>query len=221
MKVILKTTVPKVGKQGQVVNVKDGFARNYLFPQGMAIYADRAQIKALDRQNAKAEAELEKTKDAAQAIADKIDGKHVRIEAKVGKGTKLFGAVTSQDIADAIKDQLGETFEKRQIGILQPIKQLGNFSVEIDIHRMVDLKVVVDVVDPEGEKRAEAEKQRIEAMAKGVSVEELAAGGEAATIDDLPQVDAPEEALQEAPEEAVAEESEEAAPAEENSEETN
>lgn len=205
MKVILKTTVPKVGKQGQVVNVKDGFARNYLFPQGMAVYADRAQIKALERQNAKVAAELEKTKAAAEEVAEKLDGKHVRIEAKVGKGTKLFGAVTAQDIADGIKDQLGHEFEKRQVGILQPIKQLGSYTVEIDVHRLVDLRVVVDVIDPEAEKRAEEERLRIEAMAKGTPVEGAEQEQVSASIDDLPQIEASEEP---AP-------TEEAAPAEE------
>ncbi len=159
MKVILKQAVPKLGKEGQVVNVKDGFARNYLFPQGMAIVADKAQLKVQERRDAKVTAQLADTKAAAEVVKAKLDGAIVKIPAKVGKDSaKLFGAITSQDIADAIKAQLGETMEKKAVLLLQPIKQLGRYSIELDIHRQVDIKIVVSVFDaehPEEEPAAE------------------------------------------------------------------
>lgn len=161
MKVILKQTVPKVGKEGSVVTVKDGFARNFLFPRGMAVLADKTQMHVLEKRNAKVAAQLAETKADADALREKIHGADVRIEGKVGKETgKLFGAITSQDIADAIKSQLGVTLEKKQIGILQPIKRLGTHNVEIDAHRQVDIKIHVHVFDPESveeEKPAEPE----------------------------------------------------------------
>src|SRR5689334_12533063 len=106
MKVILNSTVPKVGKQGAVVTVADGYARNFLFPRGLAILADKNQLAALDRRLARLDAKTEGEKAAAEGLKEKLDGKTVRIEGKVGKDTgKLFGAITSQDIADAIKEQ--------------------------------------------------------------------------------------------------------------------
>jgi large subunit ribosomal protein L9 len=134
MKVILKQTVPNVGKEGQVVKVKDGFARNFLFPKGMAVVADKAQTKVLEARNARLEKQLAETKDAAAATAEKLNGKHVRMEVRSGTNGRLFGAVTSQDIADAIKSETGVELDKKTVGILQPIKQLGHFAIEIDLH---------------------------------------------------------------------------------------
>ena len=123
MKVILNQTVPKVGKEGQVVNVKDGYARNYLFPR--------------------------ETKAAAETLKEKLEGKSVSIEAKVGKELgKLYGAITSQDVADAIKAQLGVDLEKKQVGLLEPIKRLGKFKLSIDLHREVDAHIELNVFDP-------------------------------------------------------------------------
>lgn len=197
MRVILKQTVPKVGKEGQVVRVKDGFARNFLFPRGMAIVADKAQLRVLEARNKVLESKLADTKASAEGSAEKLDGKHIRLEVRAGSGSRLFGAVTSQDIADGIKDQLGVEIEKKIVGILQPIKQLGHFAVEIDLHRHVDCKVVVDVVDPIAEEEA-----RLAAKAKG---------------DDLGSEDTKEEVVEDGAEEVVTEEAaaKEEAPAEE------
>lgn len=150
MKVILKQSVPKVGKEGQVVNVKDGFARNYLFPNKMAIVADKNQLGVLARRNAKIEAQLASTKADAEGLREKLHGQVVEIEGHVGKDTgKLFGAITSQDIADAIKKKFGVDLEKRVVLLAQPIKQLGNHTVDVDVHRQVDIRMTVRVFDPE------------------------------------------------------------------------
>ena len=173
MTVILKQTVPNVGKEGQVVRVKAGFARNFLFPRGMATVADKSQLKVLESRNKKIEQQLQDTKAAAEETASKLAGKHLRMEVRSGAGQRLFGAVTSQDIADAIKEQLGVELDKRIVGILQPIKQLGHFSIEIDLHRLVDCKVVLDVVDPvaeeEARKAAEGKGERTEKPEKGAA----------------------------------------------------
>lgn len=150
MKVILKQSVPKVGKEGQVVTVKGGYARNFLFPRGMAVVADKKQMGVLTRRNAKVEAALASTKADAEALREKLHGKVVNIEGHVGKETgKLFGAVTNQDIADAIKAQYGVDLEKRVVLLSHAIKQLGNHSVDIDVHRQVDIRMSVRVFDPE------------------------------------------------------------------------
>lgn len=167
MKVILKQSVPKVGKEGQVVNVKNGFARNYLFPQGMAIVADKKQLGVLTRRNAKIEAKLAETKSEADTMREKLHGHVLNIEGHVGKDTgKLFGAVTSQDIADAIKSQFGVDLDKRIVLLSQPIKQLGNHTVDIDVHRQVDIRMTVRVFDPElvaAEAKKAAERKVIQA----------------------------------------------------------
>lgn len=150
MKVILKQSVPKVGKEGQVVTVKDGYARNYLFPNKMAIVADKNQLGVLARRNAKIEAQLASTKADAETLREKLNGQVLEIEGHVGKDTgKLFGAITSQDIADAIKTKFGVDLEKRVVLLAQPIKQLGNHTVDIDVHRQVDIRMTVRVFDPE------------------------------------------------------------------------
>lgn len=149
MKVILNQTVPKVGKEGQVVTVKDGFARNYLFPRGLAILADKAQVAALEKRNARLAEKEAGTVASAQELAEKLNGQIVRIEGKVGAAAgKLFGAVTSQDVADAIASQLNVKLEKKQIALIEPIKRLGSHAVELDLHRQVDAHLTVVVFDP-------------------------------------------------------------------------
>jgi large subunit ribosomal protein L9 len=150
MKVILNTTVPKVGKEGQIVTVADGFARNYLFARGLAIVADKNQVAALERRQAKTAAKVAEGQSSAEAIKENIDGKSIRIAAKVGQdGGKLFGAVTAQDIADAIKTQLSQDLEKKKIALIEPIKRLGTFQIHVDLHRDVDAFVTLEVFDPE------------------------------------------------------------------------
>lgn len=149
MKVILNQTVPKVGKQGTIVTVADGFARNYLFPRGLAIVADRNQVKALDIRNSRLAAKSADAKASAEVLKEKIDGGTVRVPGQVGKDQgKLFGAITSQNVADAIRKQLGVEVDKRNVALIEPIKRLGVFVVEIDLHREVDAKVSVEVYDP-------------------------------------------------------------------------
>lgn len=149
MKVILNQTVPKVGKAGTVVTVADGFARNYLFPRGLAIVANKAQVDALEKRNARL---LEKTaaqKAEAEAVKSKIDGQTVKIETKVGAdGVRLNGAITSANIGEAIKAQLGVELEKKQIALHDAIKRLGNYSVDLDLHLSVHATVNVEVFDP-------------------------------------------------------------------------
>jgi large subunit ribosomal protein L9 len=149
MKVILNKTVPKVGKEGDVVNVADGYARNFLFPRGLAVLAEKNQLKALEQRHARMDAKTADQKAAAEGLKEKLDGKEIRIQGKVGAAAgKLFGAITSQDVADAIKDQLKVSLEKKQVALVEPIKKLGKHQVLLDLHRSVDAHVTVDVFDP-------------------------------------------------------------------------
>jgi large subunit ribosomal protein L9 len=198
MKVILKRTVPKLGKEGQVVNVKDGYARNFLFPQGMAIVADKAQLNALDIRNNRIAAQLEETKAAAADLGSKIDGKNVKIQVTAGEKGRLFGAVTSQYISDSIKEQLGVEVDRKTVGILQPLKRLGTYHIEIDLHRLVDCAVDVEVFDPNYHEEEEVEEEVVEteeADAPAEAVAEEAAVEEAAAeaTEEAPAEDAPAE----------------------------
>lgn len=149
MKVILKQSVPKVGKENQVVTVADGYARNFLFPRGLAILADKNQVKALDIRKQRMAAKIAEGVAAAQALKEKLEGQTVKIEGKVGRDAgKLFGAITAQDVANAVAAQLGTTLDKRQVALVQPIKRLGVFPVMLDLHPEVDATVNVNVFDP-------------------------------------------------------------------------
>lgn len=171
MKVILLEAVPKLGKEGQVVNVKPGYARNFLFPQGMATLADKKQLEVLERRNAKMAAQLAETKADAEKVAEKLHKKSLDIEVKAGKESgRLFGAVTSEQIADEIKAKFGVELEKRQVLLVAPIKRTGRSGVEINIHRDVDIEVVVNVFDPE---HVEAVKQDEAEATAAVIGEEL------------------------------------------------
>lgn len=168
MKVILNQTVPKVGKEGQVVTVADGFARNYLFPRKLAIYADKGQLHALERRMARVAAKDADTLSAAENLKEQLHGLTVKIEGKVGKETgKLFGAITSQDIVDAIKEQHKQTVDKKNVALIEPIKRLGKHEVHLDLHRQVDAFVTVHVFDPTvPEEEAPAEAPEAEAAAE-------------------------------------------------------
>ncbi|MCW5943478.1 MAG: 50S ribosomal protein L9 [Fimbriimonadaceae bacterium] len=150
MKVILNQTVPKVGKEGQVVNVADGFARNYLFPRRLAILADKNQVKALEQRHARMAAKISDQKAAAESSKESLNGQTVRIPAKVGAdGGKLFGAITAGDVAEAVKAQLGHEIDRRRVALVEPIKRLGIWSVLLDLHRDVDAHILVDVYNPD------------------------------------------------------------------------
>ncbi|MBC8064779.1 MAG: 50S ribosomal protein L9 [Chlorobia bacterium] len=141
--------MPKVGKEGTVVTVADGYARNYLFPRKLAILAEKNQLVALERRQAKVAEKTAGLKAAAETLKELLHGKTVRVEGKVGRDSgKLFGAVTSQDVVDLIKSQLGQTVEKKQVALIEPIKRLGVHAVELDLHPQVDAHVNVEVFDP-------------------------------------------------------------------------
>jgi large subunit ribosomal protein L9 len=150
MKVILTHDVPSLGKHGEVVNVSDGYARNYLFPRGLAIVADKGALKNVELRQRKEALRAEKAAQEAQQIADTLRGKTVTVRANAGKGTtKLFGAVTAQHIADAIAQQYHVKVDKRRIGLLEPIKSLGDYEVALHLHHDVNVTVKVEVVPQE------------------------------------------------------------------------
>jgi large subunit ribosomal protein L9 len=165
MKVILNQTLPKVGKEGQVVNVADGFARNFLFPRGIAVPATKGTLAHLEKQNAKVAEELASTQAGAAGLAEKIDGQTIRLVGKTAKGSpKLFGAITSADIASGIKDSLGVEVDKKTVALLHPIKRIGIYEVMIDLHRDVDATIKLEISDEEGNLGIELPTERLPEM---------------------------------------------------------
>lgn len=145
MKVILLTDVPKLGKQGDVVQVSDGYARNFLLPKNLAIEASEARLRELKQKNEQLEKRKEKEEQKALWIKEKIEGQTVVVQAKCGEGGKLFGAVTSKEIADALKAQYKVDIDKKRVEIKEPIRHLGEYPVRIRLHTKALAEVTVRV----------------------------------------------------------------------------
>ena len=145
MEVILKNDVKGTGKAGDIVKVSDGFARNRLIPSGDAVEATEANKKLMERQNAKRLEQLAQDKADAEALAAKLSKDQIILKTKVGEGGRLFGSITSMDIADAIKEQTGEEIDKRKVVLDKPIKETGVFDVEVKLFTDVSAKVEVKV----------------------------------------------------------------------------
>jgi len=146
MKLILTRDVQDLGRSGQVVNVADGYARNFLLPRKLAIQADAGALAAIDRKRKVIEIKGEKLAAEAQEVAAKINDLQVTISEKAGSGTKLYGSVTSQEIADALLAQHKVSVDKRKIHIAEPIKSTGVFEVPIRLHHDVSATIKVEVV---------------------------------------------------------------------------
>lgn len=145
MKVILLTDIKNVGKKGQVIEVSDGYARNFLFPRKAAQEASTENMHILNQKNEnerrKKLAEIEE----AQALADKLRGKEINIKAKTGEHGRLFGAITSKDIAELIKKQYTITIDKKKI-VMDTIKQTGTVDIEVKLYPEVSTKMKVVIV---------------------------------------------------------------------------
>jgi large subunit ribosomal protein L9 len=144
MQVILREDVDNLGKIGDLVKVKDGYARNFLVPSKKAIEATPKNMKAMEHAKKMVSDRLRTLKKSAAADADRIKSLSITIKAKVGEEGKLFGSVTSMDIASAMQAQ-GVAIDRRRISLEEPIKRLGEFTVPVKLHTDVvaDLKVTV------------------------------------------------------------------------------
>ena len=146
MKVILLEDIKGTGKKGELINASDGYARNYLFPRGLAIEANASAMNDFkNKENAKKFHKAEEIK-AAEADAAKLNGKTVKLTAKAGANGKLFGSVTAKDISAAIKSELGIDVDKRKISV-DDIKQFGSFEAEIKIYQGITAKIYVQVTE--------------------------------------------------------------------------
>jgi large subunit ribosomal protein L9 len=145
MKVILRQNYNKLGTIGEVVDVKDGFARNFLIPRSIAFRATEGNLKALEQEKKQLARKEEKIVLDSEKLAAQLGGVSLTITMKVGEDDKLFGAVTSQMIADSLVEK-GFSIDKRIIELEEPIKTLGIFEVPVKLHTQVSAKVKVWVV---------------------------------------------------------------------------
>jgi large subunit ribosomal protein L9 len=145
MKVILRKDQDKLGQVGAVVDVKDGYARNYLIPKGIAYPASNGSMRALTEEKKQAERRSAKELKTSEKLAAELEKLSITIKMKVGEDEKLFGSVTTQMIADAVKEK-GFDLDKRIFELAEPIKALGIYNVDVKLHQNVTGKVKVWVV---------------------------------------------------------------------------
>ena len=149
MKVVLLAEVKGSGKKGELVNVSDGYARNFLFPKKLAKEANAQALNELKNAEESKAFKIKQETEAAQASADKINGKSVSILAKAGQGGKLFGSVTAKEIAEAIKKQSGVDVDKRKIDTKGDMKAFGTYECEVKLYSGITATVKAVVTEKE------------------------------------------------------------------------
>ncbi|MEQ9041607.1 MAG: 50S ribosomal protein L9 [Silicimonas sp.] len=170
MQVILLERVAKLGQMGDVVTVKDGYARNYLLPQKKALWASDANIAAFQADKAQLEAQNLETRKEAEAMASKLNGQQFVVIRQASDGGNLYGSVTTRDAAD-VATEAGFTIDRRQVNITIPIKELGVHKVSVTLHPEVEAKIELNVA---------RSVEEAELQAKGINIAEQNAEDEAA-----------------------------------------
>lgn len=169
MQVILLERVAKLGQMGEIVSVKDGYARNFLLPQKKALWASEANIKAFEDQKAQLEARNLETKGEAEKLAEKLDGQKFVIIRSASDAGALYGSVTTRDAAEAATTD-GFSLDRKQVNMPRPIKELGLHDLVVTLHPEVDATITLNVA---------RSTEEAELQAQGKSIQELAAEEEA------------------------------------------
>ena len=193
MKVILLEDIDALGKMGDTVNVKNGYARNYLIPRNLAIPATARNLKAQEHQLRDIERRKEKIVGDAQSLAEKIAGVSLTFTRKTGEKGRLFGSVTNMDIAQALEEK-GLTIDRKHIVLPEPIKGLGEFDIQVKLHHDVTPEIKITVLPEEGEIPEDA--FEAETAPEEVPEEELKATDEA-PVEEAPVEEATEEGKEE------------------------
>lgn len=144
MELILTENVDKVGRKGDVVRVRDGFARNFLIPRNLAVPSTRANQEFVSEQKVRAEKRRDKERAEAQKVAEKVGKVKLTIEAAAGEKDKLFGSVTAEDISEALNKQ-GHSYDKKHIHLKDAIRSLGTYSVAVEVYPQVKANISVEV----------------------------------------------------------------------------
>lgn len=147
MKVVLQADVKGSGKKGELVNVSDGYARNFLLPRKLAIEANAQALNELKNRDEAIKHRVQVELQTAKELATKIEGKTVKLTAKAGAGGKLFGSVTSKEIAEGAMKQMGVELDKKKISLDADIKAFGTYNVTVKLHVQVQAKFFVTVAE--------------------------------------------------------------------------
>jgi large subunit ribosomal protein L9 len=145
VRVVLRDDVENLGQKGDLVDVADGYARNYLVPRGLALKASSGSQKQADAMRRNREARDSRDREAAQALAAQFEGRTITIKARAGAEGKLFGSVTSVDVADAVQKQTGAEIDRRKIHLDEPLKELGGVDLQVRLHTDVLANLHVEV----------------------------------------------------------------------------
>jgi large subunit ribosomal protein L9 len=146
VKVILREDVDNLGRKGDLLDVSDGYARNFLVPRGLALKASKGAVKQSEAMRRNREAREVRDRGAAEEIATRLAGARVELRARAGKDGKLFGSVTASDVADAVQSQIGVELDRRKLELAEPLKELGPAEVPVRLHPDVAASVQVEVV---------------------------------------------------------------------------
>ena len=146
MKVILRTDVDNLGRLGDQVSVKLGYARNFLLPMGLAMLDTKANRKQFETEKKKLQAKVDAAKADAQGALGKLNGQRLTMAVRVGEGEKLYGSVTAANIAEVLEQQTGQAVDKRKIVLPSPIRSLGEYEIPIKLHTDVTAVVTVNVI---------------------------------------------------------------------------
>lgn len=145
MKVILIKDVKTLGKAGDIVETSDGYARNYLFPRGLAKGASEGNVKELNIKKAAEKKRKDEEKEEARELVKRIEAIKVNIEAKGGENGRLFGSITSGDISEALERQHKMKIDKKKINLPSPIKQIGEYVIDVKVYPEITAKLKVEV----------------------------------------------------------------------------
>jgi large subunit ribosomal protein L9 len=149
MRVVLRDDVEHLGHKGDLVDVRDGYARNFLVPRGLAMQANAGVVRQAEAMRRSREVREERARDAARAQATAVTGRPVQVEARAGEGGKLFGSVTAADVVEAVAAQLGVEIDRRKLDLAEPLKELGPAEVTVRLHPDVVAHLSVEVVAAE------------------------------------------------------------------------
>jgi large subunit ribosomal protein L9 len=145
VKIVLREDVESLGKKGDLLEVADGYARNYLVPRGLALRATKGVVAQAEAMRRNREAREVRDREAAQALADRLSGSTIVVTARAGEGGKLFGSITTADIAAAVESTTGVELDRRRITLAEPIRELGDVEVPLRLHTDVEVVLAVSV----------------------------------------------------------------------------
>lgn len=183
MRIVLRQDVPKVGEAGSVQSVSNGYARNYLIPQGLAVVATTGELKLAAHNQAVKDRKIARQEDLLRSLSDKIDGQRLTFTAKAGEQGRLYGSITASDVATALAAQISEEIDRRRVVLEDPLRTLGEHTVTVHLVGRLRPRVTVlieaDKTDEPEEATTEAIDQPVAADAGAASTDTEAEGNAA------------------------------------------